>query len=311
MNTSRRNFMKGATALTGAVALSGLSRNDVQAQGAALPLEGQIAIVTGAARGIGRAIALTLAREGVNIVGVDIASQIPSVPYPLATPEDLAETARLVEELGRRFVAVEGDTRDMAQMQSAVQTALDEFGQIDILAANAGINTFNTPLATITDEQLRDVIEVNLIGTANSLRAVIPHMVERQSGRIVAISSAQARNGTPTQSNYVASKWGILGLVKSAALEVAQYNVTVNAVLPGVVNAPMAMNEANYNASSPQNPTQEGFAEMMRQITPQPTPWVEPEDVANLFLYLVSPEARYVSGSGFEVSAGFGAQSGA
>ena len=275
-------------------------------------LDGKVAIITGGARGQGRSHAVTLAREGADIVICDIASQIDTVPYPMATSADMEETVRLVEDLDRRCVAVQADVRDGAQMQAVVDRVLSEFGKVDILLANAGISSTST-VVDMTDEQWRDMIDTNLTGGFNSIRAVLPHMIERRSGRIVATSSMAGRVGMPNIAHYAAAKWGVIGLVKSVALEVAQYGITVNAVCPTTVNTDMIHNEATYKLFRPdlENPTAEDALAAFSGLNVLPIPWVEAQDISNAILFLVSDDARYITGTAVEVAAGMNARTAA
>jgi len=275
-------------------------------------LDGKVAVITGGARGQGRSHAVTLAREGADIVICDIAAQIDTVPYPMATPADMEETVRLVEDLDRRCVAVQADVRDGAQMQAVVDRVLSEFGKVDILLANAGISSTST-VVDMTDEQWRDMIDTNLTGVFNSIRAVLPHMIERRSGRIVATASMAGRVGMPNIAHYVAAKWGVIGLVKSVAMEVAQYGITVNAVCPTTVNTPMIHNDATYKLFRPdlENPTADDALAAFSSLNVLPIPWVEPEDISNAILFLISDDARYITGTAVEVAAGMNASNAA
>lgn len=271
-------------------------------------LSNRVAVITGAARGIGRACAVAMAKEGADVVAYDIARQIATVNYPMGSPADLAETKRLVEAEKRRCLTVQGDVRSSEQLQGAIAQAIAEFGKVDILVANAGIVSYTKPLIRMTDQEWDDVVDVNLTGTAKSLRAVIPHMVERQQGRIIVISSVASRYGTPNVSHYGAARWGAVGLAKAAALELAKSGVTVNAVCPTSVNTPMTHNEANYRMVNPDNPTREGLEARFLQFNELPIPYVEPEDVASAVVFLASEDARYLSGGAIDVGAGSNAR---
>jgi SDR family mycofactocin-dependent oxidoreductase len=268
-------------------------------------LEGRVAIITGGARGQGRSHALAAAREGADIVVCDIAAPIRGLQYVAATDADLAETVRLVEDLDRRCVGVKADVRDPVQVQRVVDAAISEFGKIDILMSNAGV-TYYYEIMDTTDQVWQDTIDINLTGSFNVTRAVLPHMIERQYGRIVYTSSGVARMGIPTLGPYVASKWGVLGLMKSVAMEVAHDGITVNAVLPATVNTPMIQHEALYRLFRPdlENPTAEDAIPALSEFNLQGVPWVETEDITYAVMCLVTEEARYMTGGGIDVGAG-------
>lgn len=271
--------------------------------------DGRVALITGGARGQGRSHALALAREGANIAICDIAGQIETVPYPMGTEEGLKETARLVEELGVHCLAVKADCRDTQQVQNFVDTAVSKFGRVDILLANAGICSISS-VADMSDQMWDEMIDNNLTGTFKSIRAVLPQMIRQNYGRIVATASMAGRVGFAGLPHYVATKWGILGLVKSLALEVADKGITVNAICPTTADTPMIQNEAMHGLFCPDvpNPTKEDVARsLMKGVTVIPVPWVEVEDVTNAMLYLVSDGARYVTGDTMHVAAGMSA----
>ncbi len=309
--TRREVLTTGGAALAGLAAASTVAGQGTQAgeagqRNAAGRLAGRVAIITGAARGIGRATAVRFAREGADVVLIDIARNIPSAPYPLATPEDLAETERLVRAENRRALAVRADVREMSQMRQATERAIRELGKVDILFANAGIATMNSPLVSITDPQWRDVLEVNLFGVANAMRAVLPHMVERKSGVIVANSSVGGRMGTPGVPNYGAAKWGIIGLVKSVALEVGKSNVRVNAVCPTFIDTELTWQGTSLPGQP--RPTRAEIEQVARQFHGLDVGVLPPEDVAAAVLFLVSDEGRFLTGEVIDVAAGSNAR---
>ncbi len=268
-------------------------------------LDGKTALITGMARGQGRAHALALAAEGADIFGFDLCAEIATVPYALATEADLHETRRQVHELGRRCETRVVDVRNTVAVDSAVAAMVESFGTVDICVANAGVCAFGKTWE-LSDDMWDTVVATNLTGVFKTLRAVTPHMIAQGRGRIVAISSGGGRTGIPNLSHYVSSKWGVLGLVKSLALELAEHGITVNAVCPATVDTPMVHNDAFYGLFAPDvpGPTREQVEPRYALMNPMRVPWVQPADVANAVLYLVSDEARYVSGSALEVSAG-------
>jgi SDR family mycofactocin-dependent oxidoreductase len=269
------------------------------------PLGGHVALVTGAARGQGRSHAIGLARDGADVVICDIDEGIPTVPYPLPGPADLKETARLVEATGRNCLSVTCDIRDSAAVGALVGRAIDRFGKLDIVVANAGIASFGR-VQDLTDELWNDVISVNLTGTFHTMRAALPHMISRQYGRIVATASMAARGGTANAAHYVASKWGVIGLVKSLAREVAGDGITVNAVCPANVDTMMIHNQPTYRLYRPDldEPSQADVIGSFTQFHQIPVPWVPPEAITDAIRYIVAPSSKFMTGSTLDVACG-------
>jgi len=264
-------------------------------------LEGKVAFITGAARGQGRSHAVRLAQEGADIIAVDICRQIDSVAYPMSTPGDLAATAKEVEALDRRIFTAQADVRDETQLRQVFEQGIAEIGPVDIVLANAGIAPLSMNEAHST---WQDVIDVNLTGVFNTVETAIPSMIERgQGGAIVLTSSTAGINGIggPTRGGlgYTAAKHGIVGLMRSYANTLAQYSIRVNSVHPTGVNTPMIINDAmtEFLAKDPQMSNAMGNA--------LPVPMVEPADISNAILWLVSGDARYVTGVTLPVDAGF------
>lgn len=280
---------------------------------AARPLSGRVAVVTGAARGIGRAAAVALAEAGADVAGVDVAGPVsPILDFPPATPEDLAETGRRVTAAGVRWSAHVADQRDIAAVRAVAAAVERDHGGLDVLFANAGIQAFK-PLLEMADPDWHDQIDVNLTGTANVLRVFAPLLVSRGGGRIVVTSSTQGQHGTTNGVAYSASKWGLIGLVKSAALELGAHGITVNAVIPGLVDTALTRHQDRYaqaiveGGKTPSGDTandERSAVEALRAKTPLGVPWVQPEDVAPLVVFLASDGARMVSGTAFAATAG-------
>ena len=274
-------------------------------------LDGKVAFVTGAARGIGRAAAVALARHGASIFGIDIAGPVSkTLDVAPATPADLDETGRLVQSHGVSWMAETLDQRDIKALRAAATRAAEGPGGIDILFANAGIQSFK-PILEMEDADWHDQIDVNLTGTMNTIRAVAPHIVKRGGGRIIITSSTQGQHGTKWGSAYSASKWGLIGLMKSAALELGEYKITVNAVVPGLIDTPLTRHRERYaqaagDLNSPKS-TEELEAqtrEKMSSKSPLGVAFVDPADIAPAVVFLASDEARMVSGAAIDVTAG-------
>jgi SDR family mycofactocin-dependent oxidoreductase len=270
--------------------------------------DGKVVLVTGGARGQGRSHALEFAKEGADIVVTDIAKQVDTVPYGMSNESDLAETVKQVEELDQRCLSVVADARDTAATNRAVEAAIAEFGKIDILLANHGLLSLS-PVADMPDEMWDDVIDSDLTGVFKSIRAVLPHMLARKTGRIIATASMAGRTGLPTVAHYCAAKWGVIGLIKSVAREVAAEGITVNCICPTNLDSDMIHNPAFYALFAPgiENPTREQVIPGFTSLNAIPVPWIEAIDISNAMMFLASPEARYVTGEALHVSAGWNA----
>lgn len=268
-------------------------------------LAGMTALVTGGARGQGRAISRALAQRGAKVWAVDLCTPSHTAPYPLATPADLADTAQLVTDDGGTCVTAQTDVRDSASVNAIAAEISSVDGGVDILVTAAGIVGF-APVTELSDAMWDDMIATNLTGTFNCVRAVLPHMAATGRGRIVAISSMSGRQGTPNLAHYSASKWGVIGLIKSVALEYAANGITANVICPTNVDTPMLHNPALYSLFAPDlaEPTRGAVEERYARMSPMHLPWCPPEAIADAVDYLVDPNNRCVSGSVLDVALG-------
>jgi (+)-trans-carveol dehydrogenase len=270
-------------------------------------VEGKVAFVTGAARGQGRSHAARLAEEGADVVLVDICRPIRGLPYEMPTSGDLKETARLVESHGRRALSVEADVRSLDDLRAAVDRGVSEFGVIDIVSANAGIVSYGGTAAELSSELWQDMIDINLTGVWHTAKASIPQMIAGgRGGSIIVTSSAAGLQAYTGLAHYVAAKHGVIGLMRTLALELAEHMIRVNAVLPTQVDTPMFMTDAAKQLFVPgvAEPSDEQFAAASQSMNVLPIPWVEAVDITNAVLFLASDESRYITGAALPVDAG-------
>jgi SDR family mycofactocin-dependent oxidoreductase len=268
-------------------------------------LDGKVAFITGAARGQGRSHAVRLAQEGADIIAVDLCAQIDTVPYAMATPEDLEQTVKEVEALDRRIVASQADVRSLEQMQQAVREGVAQLGRLDIVLANAGI----APMGAEEDpaRSWQDVIDVNLTGVWNTLRAAAPVLVEQgEGGAIVLTSSTAGLKGIGGNSGggegYTAAKHGVVGLMRTYANTLAQHRIRVNSVHPTGVNTPMVVNEFMQRWLQEEPSAAGAISNLL------PVEMIEAVDISNAILFLVSDDGRYVTGVTLPVDAGITAK---
>jgi SDR family mycofactocin-dependent oxidoreductase len=267
-------------------------------------LDGRVAVITGAARGQGRAHALRLAEEGADVIAIDICDQIPSVAYPMATPADLAQTVKEVEALGRRIHAVQADVRDFAALKAGVDAGTAALGAATIVVANAGVSAFGLENPDLLRD-FRDVLEVNLFGVYNTVQITAPAMIDLgQGGSIVLTSSTQGLtgrggDGSAAHSGYCASKHGVVGLMRTFAYWLAPHSIRVNTVHPTGVSTPMLINDVTTHWG-------EDNAQLEAMSTNLlPVDLMDARDVANAVAWLVSDDARYITGVTLPVDAGF------
>jgi SDR family mycofactocin-dependent oxidoreductase len=270
-------------------------------------VEGKVAFITGAARGQGRSHAIRLAQEGADIIAVDICEDIEGVPYPGPTQADLDATVAQVEALDRRIIATKADVRDFDAVQAAVNDGVAQLGRLDIVSANAGISAGPSQSQDLSEELWQNMLAINLTGVWHTTKATIPHLIEGgRGGSIILTSSAAGLQAYEGIAQYVSAKHGVVGLMRTLALELAPHLIRVNSIHPTQVDTDMIMNEATYKLFRPdlEHPTREDFAPASQAMNALPIPWVEAVDISNALLFLASDEARYITGVTLPVDAG-------
>lgn len=269
-------------------------------------VEGKVAFITGLARGQGRSHAVRLAQEGADIIGIDVCADIETVPYQGATADDLAETVRQVEALGRRICVAHADVRDFDSVKTALDHGVEKLGRLDIVVANAGIVSSGMADA-LSEHQWTEMIDVDLSGVWRTCKAAIPHLLAGdRGGSIVITSSGAGLKAYPNSAHYVSAKHGLVGLMRTLALELAPKFIRVNTIHPTNVNTDMIQNDASYRLFCPdlKDPTREDFLKRAVNMNALPIPWIESVDVSNALLFLVSDDARYITGAALPVDAG-------
>jgi (+)-trans-carveol dehydrogenase len=273
-----------------------------------LRFQNKVVFITGAAHGMGRAHALAFAREGAKLVICDACRQYETIPYPLATPAELAALASEIGSMGCPIIAAHTDVTDLAAMQELAERAQHELGSIDIVVANAGIYSF-APSWEMSEQQWDETVNVDLKGVWITCKVSIPHMLPRKSGKILCISSTAGIKGMHSLSHYVAAKHGVLGLVKTLAIELAPYNINVNAICPTSVDTYMCKNQDIYDAfAGGPGPlaTYEHMLELTNSINLFPDrDLLSPQAISEVVLWLASDEARHLTGSAIPVDAGY------
>jgi SDR family mycofactocin-dependent oxidoreductase len=275
-------------------------------------LEGKVAFISGAARGQGRSHAVRLAEEGADIIAVDLCEDVTGVPYRGATADDLQETVRQVEELERRIFAEQADVRDLKALEEVLAAGVHELGRLDIVLANAGITVDPHPVDDISEESWDTTIAINLSGVWRTCRAAIPYLKQTGSGGCIVITSSTAAVRTfANVGEYTASKYGVVGLMRTLAVELGPLGIRVNAVAPTQVDTDMLQHEAYYRLFCPDhpNPGREEMAVASQATQLLPIPWLEPRDVSNAIAFLVSDEARYITGVQLQIDGGAGLKS--
>ena len=273
-------------------------------------VQGKVAFITGAARGQGRSHAVRLAEEGADIIAVDVCHDIDTIGYPMATPDDLKETARLVEAQDRRIVAVQADVRERSELRSAIERGIAELGKVDIVVAQAGIagQKSDAPLQAWTD-----VMDTNLIGVINAVHAALPHL--QAGASVIATGSTAAYMQTlPMQKvgtdsggiSYMVAKRMLSSYMHDLARELAPRSIRANVVHPTNVNTDMLQSEVMYRSFRPdlEHPTREDATPAFYSQQAMPVPWIEPVDISNAVLFLASDEGRYLTGVTLPVDAG-------
>src|SRR5579859_5994863 len=269
-------------------------------------VEGKVAFITGAAHGQGRSHAVRLAQEGADIIAVDLCAQVASVPYPMATPQDLDQTVKEVEALDRRIVATQADVRDYDALKQALDDGVAQLGRLDIVSANAGIVSYGRA-EELAEQTWQDVIDVDLTGSWHAAKAAIPHLrAGGRGGSIILTSSDLGLRAAPNTVHYTAAKHGVVGLMRTLALELAPDFIRVNSIHPTTVDTPMVMNEATYRLFRPDldHPMVDDMTGPATALNVLPIPWVEPVDISNALVFLASDEARYITGVALPVDAG-------
>ena len=269
--------------------------------------QGSTVLISGAARGQGRAHAIRFAEEGASLILFDICAQIPQVPFLMPGREDLDETVRAVAAAGAKVVHGVADVRSFQEVDAVVRQGLDTFGGIDVVVANAGIVGRPAPTWKIDPVDFQTVVDVDLVGVWHTIRAAVPSMVAAgRGGSVIAIASGAALKGVPNIGSYVAAKHGLIGLVRTAARELGPHRIRANAVLPGNANTPMFRNESTMRLFVPDQdePTEEEFLRRAAQGIPMGIPFVETSDVTEAVVFLASSRARHITGIAMPVDAG-------
>jgi (+)-trans-carveol dehydrogenase len=272
-------------------------------------LDGKVALVTGAGRGQGRSHALRLAAEGAAIIAVDICEQVNSVKYPLATKDDLESTVEMITQAGGSALAFQADVRDQESLDLSLAEGVDVFGRLDVVCANAGIFSLGR-LWELSDDTWQDMIDINLTGVWRTLRTSVPKMIEAgHGGSIIITASVAGLKGVPNLSHYAATKHAVVGITKSLAREVGEYNIRVNAVCPGTVGTDMILNDQFYRLFRPDlpSPSADDAAKVLEQHHPLPVAFLDPGEISDAIVFLASDAAKRITGAVLPVDGGVSA----
>jgi SDR family mycofactocin-dependent oxidoreductase len=269
-------------------------------------MDGKVALITGAARGQGRSHAIRLAQEGADIIAIDIGADIPLVNYPMGTPEELAETGREVEKLGRRCLSFEADARDSARIRDVVAQAVGELGRLDTVIINHGINRGHSVEDDDAIEVWDTVIGVNFSSYWYVAAATVPHLRD-EGGSILIIGSAASLVGVYGNPSYTSAKHGLIGLVKSLAMDLSKYWIRVNAICPGNVPTPLTLNQHTLEVFFPDRPdaTYKDMEPALSALSVLGVPWIEPQVISDAVLFLAAETGKYITGIALPIDAGF------
>jgi SDR family mycofactocin-dependent oxidoreductase len=263
--------------------------------------------ITGVARGQGRSHAIRFAEEGADIIGIDVMEPIAGSTSPAATQDEMDETIKAVEALDRRIIATKADVRNLEQVKKAVDDGVAQLGRLDVVLANAGVSTYMGPAESLTEEAFVDMVDINLIGVWRTCAASIPHLkAGGRGGSIILTSSTAGLMALANIAHYVSAKHGVVGLMRTLALELAPENIRVNSIHPTTVDTPMVNNEATFRLFRPdvENPGVDDFLEAAKVMNALPIGWIEAVDISNAMVWLASDEARYVTGVTLPIDAG-------
>jgi (+)-trans-carveol dehydrogenase len=270
-------------------------------------VDGKVALVTGAARGQGRAEAVRLAEEGADIIAVDICEPVETIPYEGATLEDLEETATLVRKHGRSIITVKADVRDLAALQAALGRGTAELGRLDIVVANAGVMGALAKTWELTEDDWQTTIDVNLTGVWHTIKATVPYLIQQGAGgSVILTSSVAGLKGVAHTANYTSAKHALVGLARTVAREAGEYNIRVNCVHPGSIPTKLLLHDTLYKIFRPnlEAPTLEDCMRVFEKLNMLPGAFQQPEDVANAVLFLASDLAKATTGTSLTVDGG-------